>query len=536
MSSQCPACGTLTSSAESNVQVPTKALALHRKLLTTNEAPESAEISFIRSVVSNADTRLVRLDTEISQLRDRLRQLEKERTALSAYRAENNAVLSPLRRMPPEVLGEIFSWTLPSVSDLLAVGHRGFDVGKSPWVLTHTSSHWRAVAISTSPLWSLVAIDYNLSSRYPLPMLETQLARARSLKIHFYGREGSASRPQIAIFLSLAKRSFFWEELSISLTSNLFPLLSTLRNRVPSLRRLWMHWDGAESQKAVRYIDCFQSAPSLFEAGIRNQWRTFPILLPSHQLTRYQLDGPWKIHEGVLKLAFNLVEARIEVLFDKEPWPHQGEAIPLRRLRRLYVSETTILNYLKAPALQEIAIYTRGDGAAGLQHPLESFLVRSACNLRRLCFRGSPIAREVSETLQKFTSITELAIVTCHPRGDFPTLYQAANAIIYDLTVDPFITPSGVLAPHLSGIDFGCESETYINYGLHLKMLESRWRAAECALKAAALVTESGPRPEPVTLAGFHSLCAEGLDLLLMNGSEGSEAIVNGWNYTGRWT
>jgi hypothetical protein len=58
--------------------------------------------------MSKADARLVFLDAEISRLRGRLKQVEDERTDLATYRAQNNTVLSPLRRMPPEVLGEIF--------------------------------------------------------------------------------------------------------------------------------------------------------------------------------------------------------------------------------------------------------------------------------------------------------------------------------------------------------------------------------------------------------------------------------------------
>ncbi|KAJ7123583.1 hypothetical protein C8R44DRAFT_670182, partial [Mycena epipterygia] len=78
--------------------------------------------------------------------------LEAERASLSSHLAQNNAILSPLRRTPPEVLGEIFSWTSPSVN----VFKQGdFGIADSPWVLTHISGHWRAVAHSTPSLWSL---------------------------------------------------------------------------------------------------------------------------------------------------------------------------------------------------------------------------------------------------------------------------------------------------------------------------------------------------------------------------------------------
>ncbi|KAJ7691951.1 hypothetical protein B0H17DRAFT_851561, partial [Mycena rosella] len=123
--------------------------------LTSNEVPLELDLPAVKSVVSQADARLVCLDTEISRLRDRLKQAEDERAAVWSARVRSSAILSTLRRMPPEVLGEIFSWTLPSVGEAL---DPKFGVGRSPWVLTHISSHWRAVAISTPSLWSLVAI------------------------------------------------------------------------------------------------------------------------------------------------------------------------------------------------------------------------------------------------------------------------------------------------------------------------------------------------------------------------------------------
>ncbi|KAJ7483482.1 hypothetical protein FB451DRAFT_991164, partial [Mycena latifolia] len=65
--------------------------------------------------------------------------------------------LSPLRRMPPELLGEIFSWTLPSVQE--ALGRRRFQDKHSPWVFTQVCHRWRAVALSTPSLWSQIVIN-----------------------------------------------------------------------------------------------------------------------------------------------------------------------------------------------------------------------------------------------------------------------------------------------------------------------------------------------------------------------------------------
>ncbi|KAJ7871016.1 hypothetical protein B0H13DRAFT_1458000, partial [Mycena leptocephala] len=62
-------------------------------------------------------------------------------------------ILSPLRRVPPEVLAEIFSWTVPAVTNTSNPDPGKVDVAAGPWVLTYVSSLWRAVAVSNPLLW-----------------------------------------------------------------------------------------------------------------------------------------------------------------------------------------------------------------------------------------------------------------------------------------------------------------------------------------------------------------------------------------------
>ncbi|KAJ7483547.1 hypothetical protein FB451DRAFT_1129456, partial [Mycena latifolia] len=308
----------------------------HHKLVTTNEPPALLDLVHVESIIAKIDAHLTGLDDQISQMRDHLKQLEEECVSLLRYREQNVAICSPLRRMPPEVLAEIFSWTLPSVSE--ARRQTRLDIAHSPWVLTHVNSRWRAVALSTPSLWSLIVIDWNERSVFPLSLVKLQIERAWTLKIHFYGNSRILTRPQTDTFVLLSEFSSRWEDLLLQLTSDLIPLLPTLRDRLQSLRRLWMQWDDSRSQAGVDSIDCFQAAPSLVDADVWNRFRFVPTLLPSHQLTRYHLDGPWTIHQNILKVAQRLVEARIDITFNNEPWPESPHIIDLICLRRLYVS------------------------------------------------------------------------------------------------------------------------------------------------------------------------------------------------------
>ncbi|KAJ7663885.1 hypothetical protein DFH06DRAFT_1324396 [Mycena polygramma] len=169
-------------------------------------------------------------------------------------------------------------------------------------------------------------------------MVDAQIRRSGSqkLSIHFYGCETVESGPQTEVFHLLAEHSERWEELGIGISAGMVSLLTNFDHRVPSLRRLWINWAGPDSQMNVQSINSFQSASSLVDVGIYHDYRFVSIPFPAHRLTRYQLDGPWATHDDLLRMAPNLIEARIMVHFD-QPWPPSPATIELKHLRRLCI-------------------------------------------------------------------------------------------------------------------------------------------------------------------------------------------------------
>ncbi|KAJ7681556.1 hypothetical protein B0H17DRAFT_1230242 [Mycena rosella] len=396
----------------------------HHKLLNSNEPPEGPEVAFIQSVSSKADARLAYLDHEISQLRDRLKR---------------------------------------------------FDVVDSPWLLTHVSSRWRAVSISNLSFCSLVVIDYDTTnspssdrrSTYPLSMLQIQVQRAQKLKIHFYATEDA----QLEIFEILARHSSRWEELSIEVTPTILPVLATLRNRLPLLRRLWIQWDSQRNPGLEDCPDFFRSAPSLIDVGV-GEWlahRPLWIPFPVHQLKRYELAGSMAMHLGALKLAKNLVEASVTAYIGQNE--AVSETVDLLFLRRLYVLNPSILDYIRAPSLEEVSLYI---GPGFLTH-LQALGVRSACHLRRICLRGSLTARTTIELLGKIPSIFELRIILDEPEAN------EVNTLISNLIV-PDSHTSARVAPQLRRVSIGSSNGGSIDHTLYLQMVKSRWEAADYVL------------------------------------------------------
>ncbi|KAJ7230313.1 hypothetical protein GGX14DRAFT_343660 [Mycena pura] len=118
----------------------------YHQLMHSNEPPLEADLTVVNLAISAIDTRLSSLDDEITCLnviKARLELLEEERHTFATRRKQNLAIFSPLRRMPAEVLAEIFLLTLPPAY----VRQRGtFRIAKSPWVSTFVCSRWRAVS------------------------------------------------------------------------------------------------------------------------------------------------------------------------------------------------------------------------------------------------------------------------------------------------------------------------------------------------------------------------------------------------------
>ncbi|KAJ7609099.1 hypothetical protein FB45DRAFT_1067125 [Roridomyces roridus] len=523
MASSCPECGSPNMPKPQTIPATTETLERWQHLVTSNDTPAGAELAFIQSVVSDSGARLDYLDSEISRLQDRLDQLQGERTRLSAYHSLNTSILSPLRRMPPEILVQIFVWTLPTSHERSG---DVYDTQRSPWTLAQVSSRWREIALSTPSLWSMIHItfpdddddedeeeeDEDEEEHWHRDILQAQLQRSGTLnlKIQFYGCEQADSTEQLALFDLLSKHSARWEALNIQLSSALAPRLAQLRGRLPVLRRLWLQWDSEKSQVGIDSITCFKTAPSLVDAGVNNGSRFIPILVPAHQLTTYRLHGPWKMHLHVLELAPNIVEARIVADFDvDEAWPAPGaQAINLLHLQRLYVSNERMLDYLRTPRLADLCVQPVDEDL--VVDSLDALFLRSACAPQRLYLKEISSTATTLAILKKYPFITTIALTFFKDGVD---AMEAHLTMLTDVSE----------CQHLREICFGALESMLIDYPLFLRMLKAR---RQSSLRAASFLAAEGPDPDPVTLVGLHELRDGGLDLRLQSDQQAQDCVT----------
>ncbi|KAK7001446.1 hypothetical protein R3P38DRAFT_3049167 [Favolaschia claudopus] len=120
--------------------------------LGTNYCPSEDEVLEVKNLIAEPTRQLLTLDEEISQLQKSIEKLQEKRKTLSTYVDEYKALISPIRRIPQDVLSEIFIACLPT--------HRNcvMSASEAPVLLGRICSSWRALSLATPRLWASLHI------------------------------------------------------------------------------------------------------------------------------------------------------------------------------------------------------------------------------------------------------------------------------------------------------------------------------------------------------------------------------------------
>ncbi|KAJ7892829.1 hypothetical protein B0H14DRAFT_958833 [Mycena olivaceomarginata] len=119
--------------------------------LNTNYIPSDEEVDFIRIELVSHTQELARID-------ERIRELSAQRDQIQAYIDTHKALISHPRRLPVDILREIFIACLPANRNAVMSSQ------EAPLLLGRICSAWRAIALSTPRLWASLhaPLDYIL--------------------------------------------------------------------------------------------------------------------------------------------------------------------------------------------------------------------------------------------------------------------------------------------------------------------------------------------------------------------------------------
>ncbi|THU93094.1 hypothetical protein K435DRAFT_779985 [Dendrothele bispora CBS 962.96] len=158
-------------------------------LLDTNHATSCAEAKHIREFLRLPEQELRDIDEEIARLHTR-----KEK--LSSYIHKHRQLLSPIRRFPPEMIAELFTYCLPSTYPPTR------DPSEAPLLLTLVCKQWREIALCTPYLWSALHIYIPYSRVQDKGFMEIRKNRIKQ----WLERSGN-----LPLSLSLTHRKSDWE-------------------------------------------------------------------------------------------------------------------------------------------------------------------------------------------------------------------------------------------------------------------------------------------------------------------------------------
>ncbi|KAJ7340874.1 hypothetical protein DFH08DRAFT_245881 [Mycena albidolilacea] len=129
-------------------------------MLHTNAVPSDAERQRIQELLAGPQMEAAHLASEIKRLQAMVGELAEKRGHLNDFIDPHVALLSPARRLPQDVMEEIFVAALPSDRNAI------MSSAESPLLLCHVCRTWRAIALSTPRLWGSlhVVVPKNISA------------------------------------------------------------------------------------------------------------------------------------------------------------------------------------------------------------------------------------------------------------------------------------------------------------------------------------------------------------------------------------
>ncbi|KAJ6584312.1 hypothetical protein B0H19DRAFT_925220 [Mycena capillaripes] len=124
----------------------------YKAFLHTNFVPSEDECRRIRDLVGYPKKELEETIKEIYRLRTTLGQLTAKRDLLAEFVDSHPALVSGARRLPLDIVGEIFLASLP------VDRHTSTNPAKSPLLFTRICREWRSLAFSMPRLWTSLRI------------------------------------------------------------------------------------------------------------------------------------------------------------------------------------------------------------------------------------------------------------------------------------------------------------------------------------------------------------------------------------------
>ncbi|KAF7374485.1 F-box domain-containing protein [Mycena sanguinolenta] len=350
-------------------------------LSTAAGAPSDEEVRKICTQIERAESDISTTNAHISRLQCAMKDLISHRAKLEAFIQSHKAVISAQRRLPNEILLEIFGHCV----DPLAPLDPRYNMS---WIISQVCSLWRILALNSPQLWRYFILenqrhinDIDEKHCYFRRWSAIQLGRARHIPLFIHLK----LERTVDILKLLLESSAQWGEAALSISPEGFTHFFGHGGEFLALKSLTLRsW--RPIPRAVH--DLRESFPVLedLRLALSNEALPRSLLLPWAQLRRCALEDVDSIEFSWIASQLSS-GAQISVLYgannDNRSTPQTKtpiNSLTLSECGRHFIS--ALLNSLVAPTLETLIIENIATDPL-MQH-ISSFLEQSACALKRL--------------------------------------------------------------------------------------------------------------------------------------------------------
>ncbi|CAA7270289.1 unnamed protein product [Cyclocybe aegerita] len=356
------------------------------RLLSVNDEPTSEEKALVVAAISRAKDEV--------DSKGRLSKYGKDYKhvgALQTFIREGYSIISPVRRLPVELIREIMIHTAHDPCP---------DLDNPPYLLGHVCRLWRVASLSIPLLHSTIPHlrlqKYNDTSAFSQHLLQV-IPKVPFYSFKLSNLSGPDIHPMANLYFQTSKS---WKSAFITADPSALEPKSTrlVRSNVPMLESLRLHV--ATKRPNSRYAGqcyAFENAPCLREAEIKCS-TVFFLKLPWKQLTKYKEHSGRAIGIPLIIFDGNPIEHLTYITAQPSSLLVHINPATLPRLTHLDIrlyhdSSISILPRLTLPSLHNIRV--RDPGTTRLFQGIVNLVIRSGnpgakLNLLRLAIYTQP--------------------------------------------------------------------------------------------------------------------------------------------------
>ncbi|KAJ7267371.1 hypothetical protein C8J57DRAFT_1327514 [Mycena rebaudengoi] len=251
-----------------------------KDILNTNIVPSDAECQSIRDLLSGPRRQCADLTEQIAQMQTSLDDLIRDRDELQSFIDAHLALVSPARKLPDDVVREIFVAALPARNCVMSAT-------EPPLLLCNICQAWRALALSTPQLWTSLHIAVPSRSRVEqmTSMVDAWLSRSGVLPLSlsvFVSRSAEPDTDVSLLLEALIRFSARWKEIHFTLPSlQCFEPLSKVSPEHVSMLESVGIKGGHLLFEGLGSVFAFLGAPNLRSASFSPQLSHVYMFLPS---------------------------------------------------------------------------------------------------------------------------------------------------------------------------------------------------------------------------------------------------------------